>query len=160
MQILLQGKSLQTEHIWFHGIVCLNLCLSSFSHVQSQDDGWQQAQLCVVTFLDISITLAIFQKVILIFLVLFACCFVLWIFFHLALSQDAIGASLISCHLPDCYYIIAQSQCLCKKILQPIWAYTFNFTVYGLATIGRGRKYVLCFDKRNQTLFSMLTLVC
>lgn len=41
-----------------------------------------------------------------------------------------------------------------------MWAYTFNFTLYGLATIGRGRKYVLHFDKRNQPHFSMLTLVC
>lgn len=32
--------------------------------------------------------------------------------------------------------------------------------MYGLITIGRGIKYVLCFDKKNQPLFSVLTLVC
>lgn len=41
MQILLEEKkTLQTEHLCFHGIVYLNLCLSSFSHVQSQDSDW------------------------------------------------------------------------------------------------------------------------
>lgn len=36
----------------------------------------------------------------------------------------------------------------------------FKFIVYGLVTIGKDMKYVLYFDKRNQSHFSTLTLVC